>query len=337
MALWLVRCGRHGEKEVTALREGSAIIGWDELPSLAGLASREELAGLIATCYPEAGDKTRLNWVSQIWPFLNVFKPNDLVVMPLRSQPAVAVGRIGVGGYRYREDLPVGLRHHRAVDWILDPIPRAAFDQDILYSFGAAMTVCSVSRNDAERRVEAMLVGTTVRDVGSLIAVSDERDASAPDIEEQARDGIRKLIARRFTGHDLTALIRALLETDGYVARQSPEGADGGIDIVAGRGPLGFDSPRLAVQVKSGDSASDIRMVRELQGVMRKFGAEHGLFVSWGGYRGTVEREVARDFFGVRLWTSDDVIAAIENAYDRLPAAIQADLPLKRVWTVVAA
>ena len=33
----------------------------------------------------------------------------------------------------------------------------------------------------------------------------------------------------------------------------SPEGPDGGVDICVGKGPMGFDSPKLRVQVKSSD------------------------------------------------------------------------------------
>ena len=32
MALWLVRAGRHGERENMALENGLAFIGWEELP-----------------------------------------------------------------------------------------------------------------------------------------------------------------------------------------------------------------------------------------------------------------------------------------------------------------
>jgi hypothetical protein len=43
----------------------------------------------------------------------------------------------------------------------------------------------------------------------------------------------------------------------GYVVNLSPPVADNGIDIVAGRGTLGFDAPRLVVQVTSGTVVVD--------------------------------------------------------------------------------
>ncbi|MCD4843612.1 MAG: restriction endonuclease [Methanosarcinales archaeon] len=38
----------------------------------------------------------------------------------------------------------------------------------------------------------------------------------------------------------------------GYYTYRSPEDPDGGVDILAGRVPMGFGEARLCVQVKSG-------------------------------------------------------------------------------------
>ncbi len=97
---------------------------------------------------------------------------------------------------------------------------------------------------------------------------------------------------------------------------------------------MGFDGPRLAVQVKSTDAPEGEGPVRELQGVLKRFGANQGLFVSWGGYKTSVLRRTRELFFEVRLWDADDVIDALLEHYDRLPDDIKAELPLKRVWTL---
>ena len=113
------------------------------------------------------------------------------------------------------------------------------------------------------------------------------------------------------------------------------KGADGGVDIVAGRGAMGFEPPRLCVQVKSSQYPEDIKTVRELQGVMRQFGASQGLLVSWGGFRTSVTSLERQLFFEIRLWDADDVLDAVLEHYDLLPDAIKAELPLKRIWTLV--
>lgn len=115
----------------------------------------------------------------------------------------------------------------------------------------------------------------------------------------------------------------------------SPPGPDGGVDIVAGRGPLGFDPPRLCVQVKSSDSPVDVHTLREFQGVIQQFGAQQGLFVAWGGYRQTVRNEARAQFFGIRLWDAAELVREILLHYEDLPKELQADLPLKRIWILV--
>ncbi len=115
----------------------------------------------------------------------------------------------------------------------------------------------------------------------------------------------------------------------------SPAGPDGGVDILAGEGEMGFDGVGLAVQVKSGGVVVDAPTLRELQGVMANFGATRGLMVSWGGYTKNARAEARRLFFQLRLWDADDVISRVEAVYDRLPQEIQAELPLRRIWTLV--
>jgi predicted Mrr-cat superfamily restriction endonuclease len=71
------------------------------------------------------------------------------------------------------------------------------------------------------------------------------------DITLFAEDRIYDHIERKFKGLGLARLVNAVLKATGYITIVSPPGPDGGVDIVAGRGLMGFDPPRLCVQVKS--------------------------------------------------------------------------------------
>jgi restriction system protein len=104
---------------------------------------------------------------------------------------------------------------------------------------------------------------------------------------------------------------------------------------LAGRGSLGLDDPRLCVQVKSQNSTADVTVYRTLQGTMQTFGAKQGLLVCWGGFNKAVLAEARQGHFTVRLWSSSDLVEAIYRTYEQLPAEIQAELPLKRVWMLV--
>ena len=68
----------------------------------------------------------------------------------------------------------------------------------------------------------------------------------------------------------------------GYRTRVSPEGPDGGIDIVAHKDELGFEPPIIKVQVKSTEGSIGDPMVSALYG---KVGAgEFGLMVALGTF-----------------------------------------------------
>jgi len=231
--------------------------------------------------------------------------------------------------------------HWRSVKWIAEAIPRANFGKDLLNTFGAFMTICRVQTNNAESRIAAMRANgwkpETIAAITKASTTGVDQSAQATedtDIEELAGDQIAQLIAARFKGHGLTRLVDAILKAQGYTTYRSPEGADGGADILAGAGPLGFGVPRLCVEVKSESGPIDRPTVDKLLGAVSKFGAQEGLFVSWSGFKANVQKELAPSFFRVRLWTSKDLLAALFAHYDRLDDDIKAELPLKRIWTV---
>ena len=330
MPVWLVRAGRQGEREALALEKSIAVVGWEDLPDLSSVNSRDEILGMLQTAYPDVKPKTLTNWQSQIWPFVREIRDGDVVALPLKSRSAIALGEV-TGPYRYRPDLPPDARHTRSVKW-RNEVARDAVDQDLLYSLGAFMTVCRIQRNDAEQRIRALMAGKT----GSPpTPVSPEETDALIDIEEYARDRIRQYIGRRFAGHGLARVVAAVLEAQGYKVRVAPAGPDGGLDVIAGQGPMGFDPPKLGVQVKSGSEAVDTGVLHQLQGVLKNFGAERGLIVAWGGYKQSVLREAPLHYFEIRLWNADDLVQMICAAYDRLPPDLQAELPLKRIWTLV--
>lgn len=97
---------------------------------------------------------------------------------------------------------------------------------------------------------------------------------------------------------------------------------------------MGFENPRLCVQVKSGDAPVDVTTLRELQGVMDNYGADQGLIVSWGGFKRTVCREARQLFFKVRLWDQSDLVRNIQKHYEYLPNQLQLKLPMKRIWVL---
>jgi restriction system protein len=327
----MVRAGKHGEQEDIALREGVVTVGWKDMPNLSGIKTKEDLEKLYIKTYPDAKKMTTANEVGQLWTFMSRIKKGDLVALPLKKQAVIAIGKVEDDWYEYK-DLAENAKHIRRVKWIKN-IPRTAFDQDLLYSFGAFMTVCEIKRNEAERRVKELLQKESYQiDVVKPVESSEE---GAIDIEQYSRDEIVKFIGRKFKGHDLARLVDAVLNAQGYVTLKSDPGPDGGIDILAGAGPLGFDNPKICIQVKSSASSVDVKVLRELQGVMSKVRAEQGLLVSWGGFNSKAIQEARDAFFSIRLWDSGNLIEAIFKHYEHFDDELKAELPLKRIWGLV--
>ena len=320
--VYLTRAGSNGEDEDYALDQEAAIIGFREFPSLEYAKTYEDIVKIVSDAKPELKPRAAGNYAGQLWAFAVAMKEGDTAVLPRKLTSQVALGRVS-GPYQYRK---VGdeWRHTRPVKWIRPDINRTVFAQDLLYSFGAFMTVCNISRNDAERRIEAVLEGKP--DPGYAGAGGKIHKPPIPTDTNTNTNTDLALLA-----HD--QIVRLFVE--GWVTRLSPPGADGGVDILAGRGSLGLDEPRLCVQVKSQSTPADVTVYRTLQGSMQTFKAEQGLLVCWGGFNKAVQGEARQGYFSVRLWESRDLVEAIYRNYERLPAEIQAELPLKRVWMLV--
>lgn len=339
MTIWVIRAGAHGEFEQKFIQESRVYVTWENLAAdVSKMPVRGDLITELLKSYPEAKPKQLINWASQIWPFAHEIKKGDLVVLPLKLQPSIYIGEI-TGDYRFEVAGPKPFYHWRSVKWIGEAIPRSHFGQDLLYTFGAFLTICRVQRNNAEARIAAMRANEWKPEklAAPLTspAVTEIAEATqTADLEELARDQVTQLISARFKGHALARLVEGILKAQGYTTYRSPEGADGGVDILAGAGPLGFGSPRLCVQVKSEDSPIGRPEIDQLMGAMKKVQANEGLFVSWSGFKKNVQKDVSPSFFTVRLWTQKELLEQLFAHFDKLDEDLKAELPLKRIWTL---
>jgi restriction system protein len=87
--------------------------------------------------------------------------------------------------------------------------------------------------------------------------------------------------------------------------------------------------------VKSSSSAIDVKVLRELQGVVSKVRASQGLLVSWGGFTTQALQEARDAFFSIRLWDQGALLDEIFKYYERFDDELKAELPLKRIWGLV--
>lgn len=334
MALWMFRAGRHGEFEDRFLTTSRIYLTWgDTFADARELKSRAEISQALRQRWAEASDGLVRNHAAQIGAFLHGMNVDDLVVVPSKKKPELHFGVIR-SEVQFDAEADADYRHFREVTWLRD-VPRAEMDKDILYSLGSIMTICEIKRNDAEVRVRRMLKLAVSKALPLDAPPADEEAATSVDYEQLARDEIAALIMRRFKGHGLERLVDSILRAQGYVTYHSPAGADRGVDILAGSGHLGFGSPKICVQVKSEQTPVDHPTFSQLLGTMQTTGADQGLLVAWGGFKSSVEREVPRHFFKIRLWDQSVLLDQLFQNYDKLDEEIRAEIPLKRIWTVV--
>lgn len=335
--VWRLMLGKFGENEQRAFDDDVLVTGWT-LGDLSNANDVDAVREIVAQAHPDESPGTIKNWAVQLNQFRNQVEEGDFVIVPAKTNDnKPSIGKF-VGPYVHAD----GKSPARRVEWLQRDVPRENFGQDLLYSIGAAQTFCSIRRNEALARVQE--IARTRRDPGANLKTDqiDVEDALEIDVEsgftdvaQLANDQIERHIVSNFDGHSFTELIADILRTRDYTARVSPPGADKGVDIVAGRGAFGFESPKLVVQVKSGDIIADDQAVQSLLGNVARLQADQGLLVSWNGFRTSVKSRINDQYFHIRLWGRDDILKALFVAYPGLPEQVRAELPLKPTWTLV--
>jgi restriction system protein len=134
--LWKVTLGKHGEQEAHALDTGELVLGF-RVPGLTTAKDRDAVLKAVEQAMPESKHKTQLNFAAQLNQFSNAIQNRDLVVVPLKTLRKIAVGEIVGPCTLTADDHPM-----RPVRWLKPDVPRDDFRQDLLFSFGSAMTVC---------------------------------------------------------------------------------------------------------------------------------------------------------------------------------------------------
>ena len=200
MALWLVRAGSHGEYEKRFLEDSKIYLTWEDIDTdLGKLTTKDSLRGYLEKTYPDSSKGKITNHIGQIQAFTQGIKTGDWIVLPSKHKSAIHIAEI-TSSLNYDGHADNIYRHFYQVNWFATDIPRSNFDQDILYSFGAFLTVCQIKRNDAEKRIQSMQKNnwhvTTQSVVQANGDVSIEGELS--DLSQIARDQIAKLILAKF-------------------------------------------------------------------------------------------------------------------------------------------
>lgn len=349
LKFWTVRTGRAGERTEWALANNVIGGGWVGVPNLEEFKSKDDLREFVAEHV--GGSNNRIaNYTGQLWTLSKAIQEGDFMVLPIRSAAQIAIGKVS-GPYRFVAGEPDATKRHQIpVNWIIKDISKSTIKQDLLYQLGSALTVFQIGNNDAAYRLEQVLAGhpdpgVRLKSATNQISAGVEAEAvpgsseveePSLDIEEIAKDDIARLLQQEFKGHDLAALVEELLTAEGFRCKRSPEGSDGGVDVIAGMGLLGMDSPKLVVQVKSQRQPVSDTVLQQLNGAIHRFQADQALLVTYGGVTAPARKFLNNQPFTVTVWETQDIMDAVLKHYERLAGDTKARFPLKQIWVPVS-
>ncbi len=322
-SMWGIHAGQVGQADSFFLKKNYVAIGWTEMGDLDQLkADREAFKKKVVECYPGIKPGAIPNYAGQLFRFVYEMKKGDLVIYPSKQDREVHIGRVEED-YKYDPKLNPEYPHLRAVKW-LKSVSRTNFSQGALYEVGSALSFFQV-RNYADEYRAAIESGIKPAVVGK-----DETVAMvSQEVEETARDFILKRLSQELKGHPLAQFVAHLLGKMGYRTRVSPEGPDGGIDIVAHKDELGFEPPIIKVQVKSSAGTVGDPEVASLYGKVGD--GENGLFVTLGPFSNQA-RNFAKSKSNLRLIDGNELIDLILQHYESFDSGYKGLIPLKRVY-----
>ncbi|NLE95708.1 MAG: restriction endonuclease [Dehalococcoidia bacterium] len=320
---WGIHAGNITQADSLFLKKSVVAIGWHELGDLKKLgADRDAFKAAVAKTYPKMKPAAIPGQAGQLYRFVYEMVPGDYIIYPSQQDHQVHIGSI-VGDYCHDPNLNPEYPNQRQVKW-LKHLPRTSFKQGPLYEIGSALTLFQV-KNYADEFVKA-LEGKTEPVAGG---VDETVHVVAEGIEQSTRDFIIKKLALDLKGHPFADFVAHLLNSMGYRTRVSPEGTDGGVDIVAHRDELGFEPPIIKVQVKSTVGKVGDPEVSALYGKVDA--KEHGLLVALGTFTSQA-RSFAKTKANLRLIDGEELVGLILAHYEQFDSRYKGILPLKKVY-----
>jgi restriction system protein len=322
--VWGIHGGRTGDADALFLKKNYIGLGWMNIGDLSELkADRESFKMEVQNKYPEMKLGAIPNCAGQMYRFIHEMKKGDIIVYPSKKDRQIHIGNI-TGNYEYNPKIEKGYPHMRSVKWKELPVPRTIFSQGALYEIGSAMSFFQI-----KTYVDEFI---TVLE-GKIQPIPIQKDDTVAEVsknvEENTRDFIIKQLSQELKGHPLSDFIAHLLGTMGYKTRVSPEGPDGGIDIIAHKDELGFEPPIVKVQVKSSEGSIGDPIVSALYGKVAN--NEYGLLVTLGRFTPQANN-FAKSKSNLRLIDGDELVTLILEHYEQFDSMYKGILPLKKIY-----
>jgi restriction system protein len=325
--MWMIRAD--GGSLYEEFREkGVAAIGWAQIAPHAKVGmTRKELVELYLAVEPATKEKTAISGASQVWRFMNEVAIGDGVVTYSPANRTYLIGKV-TGDCEFKADLAdSGMALTRAVAWKEKEVERDSLSDATKTSLGSTLTVFVV----AEFAMQELLGEATGKPMQPIPEVLEEQVDADPlsGMEALALERIKDLVSK-LDWSEMQDLIAGILRAMGYKTQVSPTGSDRGKDIIASPDGFGFEHPRIIVEVKHRKGQMGTSQIRSFLG--GRHPDDRGLYVSTGGFSKEAYYEADRASVPLTLWTSDHVVRALIDHYEKTDAETKRLVPLKRTY-----
>lgn len=337
MAIWLVKTGSQGTVADKFREQKRIAVGWDELGDFPVKGDWNAFREEIQKRLPNGANEQKISATAgPLWSFAQVMQPGDFVITPVKSTREVLVGKI-TGTYKYDPNFDDGLPRTRAVEWFL-PLQWDSIPTDLRNSFTAGPTITRPS-GDFTPVIEAAQSPNHASNILKKVEESKNEATATSDTEdlaERAEEAIRQKLIEM--GHvEFQRIVGAVFRAAGFTElfNSAGTGADGGIDIILSKNPLGTGE-RIIVQVKHTSSPVSQPDLQQLLGTLKP--SEYGLMVGLNGvtsagllfWRNNRDK-LLRPMDATESNGGPSLIQMLQENYEKLQDDDKALLPLRRV------
>jgi restriction system protein len=324
----MVRAGQGGYVAEDFAR-GNIAIGWNKVGDLTSATTSGEIRNAYLAAYPDAKPGEVANAVAMIHKFRSTMKTGDYVLTFDKARREYLVGRVS-GEYAFKPDEVKDHPHVRKVEW-QGRVSRDRLRVASRNTLGSTLTLFSIPEEVWLDVSQAMKGDSTVPPPADAIEQErEELEETREDTQGRALELIKDRILR-LDDAQMEHLVAALLRAMGYRTRVTPKGPDRGVDVFASPDGLGFQEPRIKVEVKHRRNTSiGAQEIRSFLGGLRP--GDRGLYVSSGGYSREGKYEAERSNIPVTLLDLDELAAAIVTHYENFDLEGRALISLVKVY-----
>ncbi|MBL4592030.1 MAG: restriction endonuclease [Phycisphaerales bacterium] len=283
------------------------------------------------------GQRWSKNQLWQVARFSTEPRENDRVITYDTGRREYLYGLLG--NYRFEADSKNNQPHIREVKW-QGRISRDDLSKKAKNGLGATLTIFT-ARKDVADEIHRLITGESPAEPETSLADNDsvqlDREDSSLILSNGDFDELNDIATEQIKDRvmclddsEMEHLVAGLLRAMGYKTRVSPVGSDRGRDVIASPDGLGFEHPRIVVEVKHRRNAISAPDIRSLSGALTP--TDRGLFVSTGGFTKDARYEADRANPPITLLDSDELVQLLTANYENTDPQTKALVHLKPLY-----